>query len=63
MFYLEVSAEIFAMEYERDNCTEKDKKIDRKQPLVAVNIPPMRASAIAAMNRNRNLLLEDHYFK
>ena len=63
LYYLEVSAEKFAREYERDNCTDKDNKVDRKQPLVAVNRPPMRAAAIAAMNRNRNLLLEDHHFQ
>ena len=63
LYYLEVTAEEFAEEYKKSNNTDKVDKVGKKQPLIAVDRPPRRAAAITAMNRNRNLLPEEHNFQ
>ena len=63
LYYLEVTAEEFAEEYKKSNNTDKVDKVVKKQPLIAIDRPPRRAAAITAMNRNRNLLLEEHDFQ
>ena len=63
LYYLEVTAEEFAEEYKRSNDTDKADKVVKKQPLIAKDRPPRRAAAITAMNRNRNLLLEEYEFQ
>ena len=63
LYYLEVTAEEFAEEYKRSNDTDKVDRVVKKQPLIAKDRPPRRADTITAMNRNRNLLLEEHEFQ
>ena len=60
---MEIEAERFAEEFNRDIVNRAHENLNISRPVESVERPPRRAAAITATNRNRDLLLEDHYFQ
>ena len=63
LFCLEIEAEQFAEECNTGIGNKTRETLDISRPVEAIQRPPRRVAAIAATNRNRDLLLEDHYFQ
>ena len=60
LYHLEITTDSL-FEANKDNCKKGVKKKGKiTQPIV--ERPPRRAAAQVAINRNRELLLQDHYF-